>query len=170
VPQEILFNEKCLQQLFHYALSLTSNEAQAYDLLHCSLEKYLHLDKSRIEHSEPYLKRIMRNSYIDNQRRKRFEEPISDQDLEKHENTISLIQPSLEDLFISQQQVSMLLQSLNGEESELLYLWAVEEYTFDEIAKMKEVAKGTLLSKMHRLKKRLQAEKMLAQTTSRESR
>ena len=44
---------------------------------------------------------------------------------------------------------------MQPEERELLFLWAVEEYTIEEIAHMKQVPKGTLQSKLHRLKKRI---------------
>ena len=37
----------------------------------------------------------------------------------------------------------------------MLYLWAVEEYTVDEIALLTETPRGTLLSRLHRLKKRV---------------
>jgi RNA polymerase sigma-70 factor (ECF subfamily) len=62
---------------------------------------------------------------------------------------------SMDDLLINQQQVQHLITVLNSEENEMLYLWAVEEYTVDEIAKIYQKPKGTVLSRLHRLKKRI---------------
>ena len=38
-----------------------------------------------------------------------------------------------------------------------MFLWAVEEYSVQEVANMQGKPKGTLLSKIHRLKQRLTA-------------
>jgi len=62
---------------------------------------------------------------------------------------------SMDDVLIYQQDVQRLTENLSSEENELLYLWAVEEHTTEEIAKIYKQPKGTILSKLHRLKKRL---------------
>jgi len=37
-----------------------------------------------------------------------------------------------------------------------MYFWAVEGYTTDELAEFLDISRGTLLSKIHRLRKRLE--------------
>jgi RNA polymerase sigma-70 factor (ECF subfamily) len=72
---------------------------------------------------------------------------------------VSYIEPvdndSMEELLINQQEVQQLISELTDEENELLYLWAVEEHTVEEIATIYQKPKGTVLSKLHRLKKRI---------------
>lgn len=62
---------------------------------------------------------------------------------------------SLEEIYIQQDQIKHLLNELDDEERELMFLWAVEEYSVQEVANMQGKPKGTLLSKIHRLKQRL---------------
>lgn len=67
----------------------------------------------------------------------------------------------MEDLLVSQQEVEGIVSMLSSQENELLYLWAVEEYTADEISVIYEKPRGTILSQLHRLKKRLREKRQL---------
>lgn len=151
-----MLNKELLNQLYRFAVSLTNNEDQAYDLLQSCIEKYLKANKADIDTPVAYLKRMIRNEFIDQTRRKRFQYEVDPETIDKINNESALEDISLEDIFIQQSEVSALLGTMNSEERELLYLWAVEEYTFEEIAQMKQIPRGTLLSKLHRLKKRVQ--------------
>jgi RNA polymerase sigma-70 factor (ECF subfamily) len=58
-------------------------------------------------------------------------------------------------LLIQAEEVADLLARLHDVERELLYLWAVEEYTIDEISELTGAPRGTLLSRLHRLRGKL---------------
>ena len=58
-------------------------------------------------------------------------------------------------LLMKQQEVEQLTELLSAEQNELLYLWAVEEYSAEQIAKIYRRPRSTVLSKLHRLKDRI---------------
>ncbi len=151
-----MLDKELLNQLYRFAISLTNNDDQAYDLLQTCVEKYLKANLADIEMPVAYLKRMIRNEFIDQTRKKRFYQEVEPEVLCRISDQNSLDALSLEDVFVQQSEVTALLGTMQPEERELLYLWAVEEYTIDEIAQIKQVPRGTLLSKLHRLKKRVQ--------------
>ncbi|PWQ97398.1 RNA polymerase sigma factor [Leucothrix pacifica] len=151
-----MLDKPLLNQLFRYAVSLTNQEDQAYDVLQSCVEKFLRIDRSVIESAEAYLMRMIRNEFIDQTRKKCFYSDVGPEIVSKISDESALNAITLEDVFIQQSEVGALLGTMSGDERELLYLWAVEEYTLEEISQMKQVPRGTLLSKLHRLKKRIQ--------------
>ena len=151
-----MLDKQQLNQLYRYAISLTNNEDQAYDVLQACLEKYLKANLAEIETPIAYLKRMIRNEFIDQTRRRRFYQDVEPDVMSRISDESALNEVSIEEIYVRQSEVDALLGTMQPEERELLYLWAVEEYTIDEIAKIKQVPRGTLLSKLHRLKKRVQ--------------
>ena len=151
-----MLDKELLNQLYRYAISLTNNDDQAYDLLQSCVEKYLKANLPDIENPIAYLKRMIRNEFVDQTRKNRFYRDIEPDALCRISDEKALNELSMEDVFVQQSEVAALLGTMQPEERELLYLWAVEEYTIDEIAQIKQVPRGTLLSKLHRLKKRVQ--------------
>jgi len=150
-----MFNKNELNQLYRYALSLCRQEETAYDLVQAAIERYLYKTSTAVDKPLAYLKTIIRNLYFDLQRHEKVLPMVS-----MESETVSHIEPlsddlSMESALINQQQVLHLITCLSAEESELLYLWAVEEYTVEEIAVLHEKPRGTVLSKLHRLKKRI---------------
>ncbi len=151
-----MFNKEELNQLYRYALSLAAQDDIACDLVQEALQRFLkkHAQGHRVEKPLAYLKTVIRNLYFDLQRHNKVL-PMVSIDCEE----LSIIEPvdafSMEEMMLNQQEVQRLLRGLSAEENELLYLWAVEEYTVDEIAQIYEKPRGTVLSKMHRLKKRI---------------
>ncbi len=149
-----MINKDELNQLYRYALSLTKQSDIAYDLVQSGVERYLKKSNRSVETPVAYLKIIIRNLYFDLQRHNNIVPMVSLDD-----ENVSYIEPvdtdTMEDLLINQQQVQQLISTLNDEDNELLYLWAVEEHTVEEIAAIYQKPKGTLLSKLHRLKKRI---------------
>lgn len=151
-----MLDKELLNQLYRFALSLCHNEDQAYDLLQSCVEKYLKADRSHIEKPKAYMMRLIRNEFIDQIRRSRFQQEVDAETLEKISDEAVLGEMSLEDIYIQQREVEDLLNTMRPDERELLFLWAVEEYTIDEIAQLKQVPRGTLLSRLHRLRRRIQ--------------
>ena len=151
-----MLDKQELNQLYRFALSLTHKDDQAYDLLQSCMEKYLKHKHREIDNPIAYMKQTIRNEFIDNTRRQRFQCELRPELLDAIDYEQATNEISLEDLHIKQDEVESLLGTMSAEERELLYLWAVDEYTIDEIAQLKEIPRGTLSSKLHRLKKRLQ--------------
>ena len=151
-----MLDKPLLNQLYRFALSLCHNEDQSYDLLQSCVEKYLKADRSHIEKPVAYMMRLIRNEFIDQIRRSRFQQDVDAETLDKMSDVAVLDEMSMEDIYIQQCEVEALLNTMRPDERELLFLWAVEEYTIDEIAKLKQVPRGTLLSRLHRLRQRVQ--------------
>ena len=72
-------------------------------------------------------------------------------------NTLDIGLDTLEATMIDQNLVERLWVDLKPLERELLYLWAVEGYTIDEISRLTETSRGTLLSRIHRIRKKTTA-------------
>lgn len=164
------FDKTHLNQLYRYCFTLTVHQEDAYDLLQTSLEKYLkHQKNQEQQDSSPqtaYLRRIIRNQFIDDARRKKcvpFEELTNE-----NEATTIDIQP-LDNLFINEERVDQIWELLNTSEREVIFLWAIEGYTVKEISEEINVPRGTILSKIHRLRQKVQkilAKKEQQQKTS----
>jgi len=148
-----MFDAKQLNNLYRYCFSLTGEEHESYDLLQSSIEKFLKVDADGVDNKPAYIKRIIRNHYIDECRKNsKFEE-------EQYDETVTYVDMntnSLEKIVASQYQVEAVWKQLTVSEREIMYFWAVEGYTTDELAEFLEIPRGTLLSKIHRLRKRLE--------------
>ncbi|VAW93460.1 hypothetical protein MNBD_GAMMA22-734 [hydrothermal vent metagenome] len=154
-----MFSKNELNQLYRYALSLSKKDDLAYDLVQSAVERYLIKLESiaAIEKPLAYLKKIIRHLYFDIERHNKVLPMLSlDNDEVSHIDPVDDM--ALMDVLINQQEVQLLFKSLSTEENELLFLWAVEEHTVEEIANFYEKPKGTMLSKLHRLKKRIREE------------
>jgi len=181
-----MFNKEELNQLYRYALSLSANEQTAYDLVQSGVERYLKKISimpespknqlknplgSPIENPLAYIKSTIRNCYFDLERHRKVVSIISidGDDASNMDNYIGLVDSDpMEDVLINQQEVQQLLASLNAQENELLYLWAVEEHTVEEISRIYAKPRGTMLSKLHRLKKRIREQLQVASVSANE--
>lgn len=149
-----MFNKDDLNKLYQYALSLTRQEDIAYDILQSALERYLKRSPQSVDKPLAYMETIIRNLFFDLERHNKVVPMVStDSDEVSHIEAFDEI--SMEDILINQQEVQRLTENLSSEENELLYLWAVEEHTIEEIAKIYKQPKGTISSKLYRLKKRI---------------
>jgi RNA polymerase sigma-70 factor (ECF subfamily) len=61
----------------------------------------------------------------------------------------------LEDIVIAEYEVEAIMAILEPLERELLYFWAVEGYTAQEIADWTDSPRGTVLSRIHRLRQKI---------------
>lgn len=149
-----MFTETELNKMYRYSLSLIKNEDAAWDLLQNSLEKFLKKNNDSQQYTIAYLYRIIKNNFIDEMRRQsRWQ---SEEFEEKPAHNAALLDPEvLNEELVSKEETQLILDHLKPGERELLYLWAVEGYTVQEIAEQTNVPKGTLLSKLHRIKKKL---------------
>ena len=147
------FDRQQLNSLYRYCFSLTADESQAYDLLHNSLEKFLTANVGQVENDFAYMKRVIRNQYIDENRKR------SKYVLEEYDDAVTYLDmdtDALEKMVATQYQVEEVWRKLSVSEREIMYFWAIEGYTTDELARFLDMSRGTLLSKIHRLRKRLE--------------
>ncbi|NOY17658.1 MAG: sigma-70 family RNA polymerase sigma factor [Gammaproteobacteria bacterium] len=143
-----------LQKLYRYAYTLTANEDDAYDLLQSAIEISLRKLADGTENSAAYIRMIMKNRYIDEYRHQQSfpHENIGDN------SPVSLDESTLEDIVIAGHDLALLWKTLAPLDREVLFFWAVEGFSMQEIAEKLEISRGTLLSRVHRLRRRLQAE------------
>ena len=144
-----MFSKEELNTFYRYCISLTGDENSAGDLLQCCLEKYVKHETLEVNDSKAYFRRMIRNQFIDDQRKE------GNQQLDElvEENTvIPLDSRSLDDIIVEREMVEIIMSSLTPHEREILFLWAVEGFTVQDISNDLGIPKGTLLSRLHRLK------------------
>ena len=149
-----LLTAQQLTELFQFAMTLCKNRADALDLIQESVEKYLqesHKNAACIDKPVAFVRTIIRNRFIDKHRHKqRFEHRPYE------EEAIYDISPaSLEDIAIARDSLEKIWQELEPIDREILYHWAVLGHSTDETCNLMDMARGTLLSRIHRLRKRL---------------
>ncbi len=148
------FDRPTLDRLYRYGYSLTAREDDARALLQRAAERYLRRE-SQPEYPIAYLRRTMRNLFIDDLRKStRLVDVSYDADVETY---AALGVRALDDVVIEAAEVEALWQALKPLERELLYLWAVEGLTAQEIADQTDTPRNTILSRIHRTKLRLAA-------------
>lgn len=146
-----MLDKKQFNQLYQYCYSLTGDRTAAFDLLQSGLEKYLKA-AGNTQNNLPYIRKIIRNHFIDQLRR---DSRASFEQIENN-SAVDIESHTLEHLVIQEDTLEKLWQQLTAPEREILYLWAVLGCTTDEIARLQDCPKGTVLSRIHRLRKKLQ--------------
>jgi RNA polymerase sigma-70 factor (ECF subfamily) len=149
-----IFDRPVLQRLYRYGCALCKDPDQAYDLLQHALEKYIRDGgKHNYHHDVAYVRTVMRNRFIDDYRRsKRIPEDSYDDT-----SPIAINEASLEDIVIAQIDLEIVWHKLDPFEREIMYYWAIEGMTAKEIAIEINVPRGTVLSRIHRLRKKIEA-------------
>ena len=136
-----------LQSLYRYCLCLTRHSPAAEDLLQTAIERWLSR-AAKPQYPKAYLRTIIRNQFIDDCRRlKRIDfEPI-----DEHAPAL-LDETCMEQVALQHDLIEYLFSQLNAAEREVLYLWAVEGFSAAEIANDLGQPRGTILSRLHRIK------------------
>lgn len=150
-----IFDRPVLNRLYRYGCTLCKNQDDAYDLVQYALEKFLQNPPGRKHTNDlAYVRTIMRNRFIDEYRRSsRFPEESYDD-----ESTVAMDESSLEDIVIAQADLEIVWEILDPFEREILYYWAVEEMTAQEISSQISVPRGTVLSRIYRVRKKIKLE------------
>lgn len=146
-----LFDKDELQLLYQYGLSLSSNKDLAYDLLQSTLERCLRL-KEQPDKPMAYARTILRNLFIDHHR---YLTKVNEEVYEDDVVSLHIGMQPLEDMLIDRDELDKIWAFLKPFETEVLYLWAVEGYSLEEVAKQLEIPKGTALARVHRLRTKL---------------
>jgi RNA polymerase sigma-70 factor (ECF subfamily) len=144
-----MFNKEELNTFYRYCISLTAEAHTAGDLLQCCLEKYVRRNTSGVENVKAYFRRMIRNQFIDDQRKEGNQQFY---ELDEEKTVIPLNLRSLDDIIVEREMAEIILRSLTPHEREILFLWAVEGFTVQDISNDLGIPKGTLLSRLHRLK------------------
>lgn len=136
---------------YRYAMSLTHQSAEAEDLVQ---DAALSLLGANASWERSYLFATIRNRFIDQYRRNR---KIAFVALEQEDGTI-IDPPDLTFEIADVLETGALdraLTQLRSEEREALFLAIVEGFTADEIGKLTARPRGSILSLLHRAKKKL---------------
>lgn len=146
-----MFKEESLQQLYRYSYSLTMNENDAYDLLQNALEKFIRLE---VDARNPvaYMKSMIHNGFIDECRRQKV---VQFESIEETNLPTDFDVQTLEDMSVNEDMAKKIMQSLEPDEREIMYFWAIEGFSTSEIASKLEKPKGTILSKIYRMRKKI---------------
>lgn len=134
-----------LGRAYHYALSLSAHESTAEDLVQ---EAWLRV----VEHygpeiSKPVLFRTIRNLYID---RWRHESRFPTESFDESKSAADGIARDTQD-----PALDAALRTLGDVERETLFLAVIEGYTAAEIAALTNSPRGSVLSRLHRAKRKL---------------
>ena len=146
-----------LQHAYRYAISLVNDHDEAKEIVHAAYTKLLEtklLEKQErsLKNPQGYFLRCVRNTFIDQKRAQVRRMAVLEQESDK---TLDIGFDTLESTTINQQVLVKLWDGFTFEERELLYLWAIEEYTVDEVSKLTDTPRGTLLSRIHRIRQKV---------------
>ncbi|UCH46516.1 MAG: sigma-70 family RNA polymerase sigma factor [Betaproteobacteria bacterium] len=147
-----MLDRDMLQRLYRYGYSLTRDEHRAYDLLQDGIEVALRKSPQNPQAMLRYVRTIMRNRFIDEYRREQRHPTLS---LEEHDCPVDIDPRVLEEVVIAQQDLDVVIAVLEPMERELLFLWAVEGYTAQELADQTGAPRGTVLARLHRLRSKI---------------
>lgn len=149
-----MFNPDDLDRHYRYCWSLTGSEAEAFDLLQSGLEKVLRNPPHEHGARHAYLRRTLHNLFVDQARHRKLLETES-----LEEACVADVSTgTLEEIAIAQLDFVRIWRELSAMEREVLHYWAIEGYTAREIAEELEIPRGTVLSRVHRVRRRLQDE------------
>lgn len=139
-----------LNQLYRYGFALTADEQLAWDLVQDSAEKLI--SRAFVLNKVAYAKTVMRNKFYDLKKSKGFMTSVTLPD------EIFPAEEDMEGAYDASLSVDELMKKLDSLDRELLFLWAVEEYTTKEISNRMNIPKGTITSRLKRLRDRLRKE------------
>lgn len=138
-----------LNQGYRYALALIHDRTKAEDLLQDAWLAVLQAGGAR---EKAYLFSAIRSRYINQGKRDKLVAFVSIEDV--HDMAASGTETAMEsDLLMD--ELECRLQHLRPLEREALFLYAVEGYTVREIATHTGHSRGTVLSLIHRVRKKL---------------
>jgi RNA polymerase sigma-70 factor (ECF subfamily) len=151
-----MISDTDLRRLHRYCTALCGDRDAAFDLLHASLEKIVRARGVGLgDVGLAYYYTAIRSCFIDERRRvgarPELEPLLAEDEVESDGGQ------TLEDLTIERDLLQKLLAALTPWERELVFLHLVEERTADEIASATGRPRGTILSMMHRTRRKLQA-------------
>jgi RNA polymerase sigma-70 factor (ECF subfamily) len=144
-----------LPTLRRYAMALAGSTSLADDLVQDTIEKALRQSAQLrdLNHLPGWLRRILRNLYIDELRRRRGRGPQQDiMDVIDHPD---LSVPAADG--VGARDFLRAMNNLSVEHREILLLVGLEDLSYREIAEELEIPIGTVMSRLARARERLRA-------------
>ncbi len=148
----LVFDQDTLNKLYRYCRSLCDQDNDAFDLLQSSVERCLGSPPDNPGASYAYAMRVIRNKFIDQYRRKQV---VAFEPFDEAAHAVDYDIASLEDVVLDRLELEQIWPSLTVIEREILFLWAVEGYSTDEVASQLGKPRNSVLSIIHRMRKRL---------------
>jgi RNA polymerase sigma-70 factor (ECF subfamily) len=159
----------CRRQLYPVALQMTGNQSDAEDLLQETLTRaYTGLHGyTPGTNARAWLHRIMANAFLNGRRKKNREPaPVASSELETVHRPVTIRTvgggpaqaPSAEDEVLRQFKHSDFREALEALPDcfkATIYLADIEGYSYYDVAEMVGVPVGTVMSRLHRARKRL---------------
>jgi len=145
--------KELLNHGFRYALSLTHHQAGAEDILQ---EAWLAIIKANGPHNKAYLYTAIRSRFYNQFKREKLIQMVPLDESHENESADSAEQVAIFEE-IGNEDIVHALASLRVIEREVLMLAVVEEFTASEIADLTGHSRGTVLSLIHRSKKKIVA-------------
>jgi len=151
------------QHAFHLALQYTNDRDIAKDIVQASLTKTLEAKDLPLEGLEYWFLRIVRNTATDFIRSKKIKTSLSEQ-IRQHEVSTKELKSSLEILeqndYVqkSKSTIEKALEQLSSEQREIIVLKDLHDYNYAQIAKILDLANGTVMSRLHRARLALKNE------------
>lgn len=153
--------EDQLNTLFRYASALCDQRDDALDIFQSSIEKYLLQIKKHsvpINSPEAYVRTLIRNNFYD---AKRIQQRWQFEDYADHE-AIDISPQTLDQVQINQQELKNVWSKLQAQDRDILYHLVILGFSTDETCAQLDIPRGTLLSRVHRLRKKLSSQKNLS--------
>lgn len=158
-----------LDAMYNFALRLTSDPSDAEDLVQDTIVKAFRFFSSyeKGTNAKAWLFRILKNSYINNYRKKSKQPNQVDYDeVSTFYETIRAERTDTSDLEdkmfrdLIDDDISKALEELPEDFRTVVLLCDVEDFTYEEIANMLDVPIGTIRSRLHRGRNLLKAQLM----------
>jgi RNA polymerase sigma-70 factor (ECF subfamily) len=147
-----MFDRDTLNRLYRYCRALCDQESDAYDLLQAAMERCVKSPPRTSASAVPYAIRVIRNMFID---QLRSNARVSLEPFEEDSVALDFDLASLEQTMLDRSELESLWSEMTVVEREILYLWAVEGYSTDEVAGHLDKPRNSVLSIIHRMRQRL---------------
>jgi RNA polymerase sigma-70 factor (ECF subfamily) len=154
VPTLQSLTDEDYQRAFRYARALGANHDLARDLVQTAVLKGLSAARQDLREPLAYLLTSIRHAFYSELKRVQDSAMST---LENLEGVIATDLQPLEEMVIARDALERAWAQLSPPEREVLHLWAVEGFTVEEISIHTDTPRGTLLARLHRLRKRLAA-------------
>ncbi|MEV6946984.1 sigma-70 family RNA polymerase sigma factor [Streptomyces sp. NPDC051172] len=150
-----------VEVLLRVAMTLTAQPADAEDLVQDTLLRaYRAIDRFDGEHSRAWLLTIMRHAEINRHRRRR-PHLLDDPDTDLERLTAVGAEASPEDVVVGEsfdEVVAAALAALPDKHWEVVRLVDIGGLSYAEAAEVLDVPEGTVMSRLHRARKRIRTE------------
>lgn len=143
--------DRHIQGLRRYALSLTSSQVEAEDLVQDTLRRALAYvrDQGRVVNWRAYLFTIMHNAFVDSAKRRMMtanEVPIDE---------CQIPAPASQHQRLECMEIARAMRTLPADQREVICLVAIEGMLYREVAEALDIPIGTVMSRLNRARQSL---------------